>query len=123
MLEYERLPVESVSLIPELRVPFEAERRWWSGEPPPPHVFFGDVFSTFLVGELQRGNRPELLKRLFGFVEDMANHPDARVQELVQQSVLANLCNEHLASMGLKRFLGPRSDELMQEYCGVWHKH
>ena len=123
MLEYERLPIESVGVIPELRIPLESERRWWSGEPIPPHVFFGDVFSGFLVSELGRDSRPELLKRLFAFVEELANHPDIRVQELVQQSVLANLCDGNVSGKQLKNLLGRRSNELMREYCGAWHKH
>lgn len=77
MLEYYRLPGEAIGVIPELRVPLESERRWWAGEPIPPDVFFGDVFSAFVVSELERDSRPELLKRLFDFVEEMANDPSS----------------------------------------------
>ena len=121
MLVYEHLPAALVRAVPELRVPFEQEKRWWGKEPPPPHVVFGNLLSPFLAAELARGSRPEVLARLFAFVEELAQHPDVRIREVAQQSVLADICGERVGK--LEKLIGIRSRELMEEYCSAYHQH
>ena len=120
---YDQLTAELARALPELRVPVETEKRWWKGETPGQHVLFGDILSPFLTQELERGDRPEVLSRAFSFVEQLARDPDVLVREVVQQSVLADLCGEQPWSARLARVLGPESKRLMVEYCDAYHRH
>jgi hypothetical protein len=121
MVQYGQLTAELARAVPELRIPVESEKRWWKGETPPQHVVFGNLLSAFLVEELQRGGRPEVLARAFAFLEEMAGSPDVLVREVAQQSVLSELCGDQEWSDTLAKLLGSESKRLMLEYCDAYH--
>jgi hypothetical protein len=123
MVTYNRLTAELARVLPELRIPVETEKRWWKGEAPGQHVVFGNILLPFLVQELERGDRPEVLSRAFSFLENLARNPDVLVREVVQQSVLAGLCGEQPWSSQLAKVLGPESKRLMIDYCDAYDRH
>jgi hypothetical protein len=123
MIMYDQLTAELGRVLPELRIPVETEKRWWSGETPGQHVVFGNVLLPFLIEELERGDRPEVLSRAFSFLEDLARNPDVLVREVVQQSVLAGLCGEQPWSGRLGKVLGPESKRLLSSYCDAHDRH
>ena len=122
MVRYDQLTATLARAVPELRIPVETEKRWWKGETPGQHVVFGDILSPFLVAELERGDRPELLTRIFALLEEMARSEDVLVQEVAQQSVLSDLCGDQPWSKLLNRYLGSESKRLMISYCDGYHR-
>ncbi len=122
MLAYEDLAEALVQAVPELRIPYETEKKYWRGEKPPQHVVFGNIVPPFLASELQGGERKDVLHRAFSFFEAMADDPDQLVREVVQQEVLASLCGSSAWKARAKRFIGPRSTALMNEYCDSYHR-
>jgi hypothetical protein len=88
MVAYDELSEALILAVPELRVPYEIEKKTWRGEKPPQHVIFGNIVPPFLEAELQQGQRKDVLQRVFSYLEDMASHPYVLVQEVVQQEVL-----------------------------------
>ena len=81
MVTCDNLSEALIRAVPELRVPYEIEKKAWRDEKSPPHVMFGNIVPPFLEAELQRGQRKDVLQRAFTFLEDMASHPDVLVQE------------------------------------------
>lgn len=122
MVTYENLSEALIRAVPELRVPYEIERKAWRGEKPPQHVMFGNIVPPFLAEEFQRGRRKTVLRRAFAFFESMATHSDTSVQEVVQQEVFANLCGNAPWKSRVTPYLGPRSAVLLREYCDSYHR-
>jgi hypothetical protein len=121
-LTYRRLNEALIEAVPELRVPYEAERRLWRDAQPGPHVVYADILGRFLVAELESGARKKLLRRIFAFLEDLAMHPDVQVQEVVQQEVCADLCGYQPWGARRDKYIQPRTLTLMQEYCDHYHR-
>ena len=121
MLAYDDLSEALIRAVPELRMPYEIERKAWRGEKPGQHVMFGNIVPPFLASELQDLRRRDVLKRAFSFFEDMANDPDVLVQEVVQQEVLASLCGQAEWKARAKPYIGPGFAALMREYCDSYH--
>jgi hypothetical protein len=122
MVTYDDLSEALIRAVPELRVPYEIEKKTWRGEKSPQHVMFGNIVPQFLEAELQQGQRKDVLQRAFSFFEKMASHPDVLVQEVVQQEVLACLCGDAPWKARATPFIGSRSATLMREYCDSYHQ-
>ncbi|MFW6377260.1 MAG: DUF7674 family protein [bacterium] len=76
--------------IPEIKEMYEEELKLWD-EYPGNHNIFGDVVNPYLIDLLNENNDKKLLKRIFSFLEKMANSKDVKVQEVLTVTVLERL--------------------------------
>lgn len=88
---YENLAEKLVEVVPEIRPQYESERQWWGEDMPGAHIIYGDVLDPYLISLLESCDQEDTLKRIFAFLEELANHEDAHVQEVVAVTVCEDL--------------------------------
>ncbi len=89
-LKFENIGEKLVEVVPELRQSYELELELWGNEQPGPHIIFGDLLNPYLISLLESHNQP-ILKQIFTFLEQLANHEDIKVQEVVAVTVCERL--------------------------------
>lgn len=108
--------------IPALRDEVDRQLVVAGGEDPGPHVVFGDVFVPWLEELLSKPGTDAELALAFQLLEEMAQDPDRRVQEVVQMTV----CEDLLASPELlvraRALMRPATRELSRQIEGFWEK-
>jgi hypothetical protein len=98
--------------IPALRNEVEREFVRAGGEDPGPHVVFGNVLVPWLEGLLARPGTDAGLALAFQLLEDMAENPDLRVQEVVQMTVCEDLGASPELLMRARALMWPATREL-----------
>ena len=121
-IDYGSLSCELGRRIPALRDEVERQLVAAGGEDPGPHVVFGDVFVPWLEGLLSKLETDSELALAFQLLEEMAQDPDPRVQEVVQMTV----CEDLLASPELlvraRALMRPATRELSRQIEGFWER-
>ncbi|MBI4311286.1 MAG: hypothetical protein HY681_05825 [Chloroflexi bacterium] len=87
-MKYTDLNNSLLEHFPELEERAREEFRWWSPEPPPSHVFYGDVLTPFVKQQLSTMAEPKLLDRIFQFLEAMAMSGQDEVKAVLTDSIL-----------------------------------
>jgi len=114
-LSYGNLDKRLVEMIPELRVPYESERRWWKGEKPGQHIIVGDILTPFLRTLLDGGGKLETITRVFAYLEELASSQSKAIQEIVAFSVLEQLIDDQKIIDTARTYMGPRTLEILNE--------
>jgi hypothetical protein len=115
---YQNLGDKLVEAVPELRTRYEQELQWWGEEEPGAHNIYGDVLDPFLISLLKSESKSlaeeETLKRVFDFLEELANNDDSRVQDVAGATVLERL---HGAGelQRARSYMGPRTLQMSRE--------
>lgn len=119
---YDRLSNELIKVAPELRAQYEEELRWWGDETPGPHIIYGDVLNPYLISLLEADDESneEVLRRIYGFLEALANHDDERVQEVVAVTVCERLGASKELLERAHRYMGPKTRQLSDEIEAFW---
>lgn len=75
----------------------------WSGQ----HIAYEEVVSK-TIKELLRQEKPDerLLRKIFDFLEMLANHPEEHVQEVVHNSVCEPICSDELTLQRARKYMG-----------------
>lgn len=105
--------------LPEFRIDYERERRWWRGEDPGPHVWFGNVLVPALVRALESRNE-EFLRRAFAFLEALALEDSQATRDVVSQSVLEPLADDVDRITEARPYLGPGLLRLVNDIGDFW---
>ena len=124
-ITYDGVVTALLDTIPEVRNVYDSELRWWGKDPPPPdpYTVFGFALRPVLT-HLARTEADEgVLKRVFGFFEEMAGSEDLEVVNLLQVSELEFLVtNPDLLSRAWK-YMGERTKALTRETAKTWNSH
>ena len=81
-MEYNNLDKELINDVPEIKWLYDEELKLWD-EDPGQHIIFGDVFNPYLINLLKSNENNSLIRKLFVFLEKMANCNDILVQEVL----------------------------------------
>jgi hypothetical protein len=107
-----------VEAIPELKAGYEEELKWWGKEEAGAHNIYGDLLNPYLLSSLKSEPRSQtqedILKRVFAFLEELANHDDPHVQEVVAVTVLERLYGAGLLEKA-RRYMGPATLQMSKE--------
>lgn len=97
-MTYENLLSDALDALPELKKEYENNLKDdIIDEDSGMHVVFGFVFEPMLSNAI-KNNKP-LAKKMFDYLEKMADSDDVHVQEVCDQSVLEALYGEHPAGV------------------------
>lgn len=107
-----------VEAIPELRPAYEEELAWWHGEEAGAHNIYSEILNPFLISLLKSESKSqaqeETLRRVFAFLEELANHDDPNLQDVLGATVL-----ERLFGVGelqrARSYMGPRTLRMSRE--------
>lgn len=117
-MKYEIIFTEFKGLFPECKEKFDAleANTALDGEGDEmPHVAYGLVVMPFIY-ELLRNNDEARLVKSFGFFEDMAKASDDRIQDLLQFTILENLCTESKEIYeASKKYIGPETKAFVNQ--------
>lgn len=101
--------------IPELKAAYQAQIEWWGEEEPAAHPAYSRIV-TDTIKKMFRTDAAEdaaLLRKIFDFLELLANHPEEHVQEVVHNSVCEALCSDEAVLQKTQRYMGPT----VKEFC------
>lgn len=121
-LQYEQLDQELLKSIPELGPLYDKEMEWWKDEKPGAHIIFGDLLNPFLHWLLEEGVNQALIRRIFIFLEKMANSSDVRVQEVVAVTVLEALMDKKIILEKAKEYMGQSTMRVLTDLEKFWDK-
>ena len=116
-ISYSNLSDKLVEIVPELLPQYQKELEWWGGEEPGAHNVYGDVLNPYLITLLKsapKKDNEEVLRRIFGFLELLSNHPDVHVPEVVGVTVLEVLLGAGLLETS-RRYMGPATLQMSKE--------
>ncbi len=109
-----------VAAIPALRAAYDEERRQWGDEPPGPRVIFGDILNPYLLTLLHTGEQKATLRQIFAFLEELAQHEDLHIQELVAVTVCERLGDDAIALAAASRYMGAQTRQFSTEVEAFW---
>src|SRR5437867_337012 len=113
-MKYEEASRLLIEAIPELKSQYDAELEWWKDETPGPHIIFGDVLLPFVTKLIEVGESERLVRRIFAFIERMANSEDSRVRDLVGVSICEPLIDHRQILERARSFMGPKTRGIME---------
>ena len=119
-LSYDKLSTKLIDVVPELRGEYEKERKWWGEEIPGPHIIFGDILTPHLISLLESNREKGRLERIFDFLEELANHEDAHVREVVQVTVCERLGDKKEWLEKARQYMGKATLRLSHEIEKFW---
>jgi hypothetical protein len=90
---YDDLSAKLIDVLPELKERVDSLFREWGPDRPGQHVVYGDLLNPYVMALLDLGGPDETLQRIFAFLEELSNHPEERVQEVVGVTVCEALVN------------------------------
>lgn len=110
-----------VDVVPQLKSSYEREINSWAIEGEPgAHVILGSVLMPVLIPLLESEENEELLHRIFQFLEELANHKDVRVREVVAVTVCERLIDEARWIQRGRKYMGPTTLQVSQEIEAAW---
>ena len=118
-LKFENIGEKLVEVVPELRQSYELELEWWGNEQPGPHIIFGDLLNPHLISLLESHNQP-ILKKIFTFLEQLANHEDIKVQEVVAVTVCERLGDNPEWLSKARQYMGKTTLQFSEEIEAFW---
>jgi len=113
-IHYKNLVEALLEAIPELRSRYDSWRKEL-GEDLGPHVVFGDVLDPHLETLLESKGHDEQLRRIFAFLEQLANHEDVHVREVVQVTVCEELGDREGSLKKARQYMGQNTRRLFDE--------
>lgn len=119
-LAFDDLTSELLRRFPELVPAYEKERQWAGDTLEAAHVAYGDLLNPYLIVLLEAGDRPDLLRRIFNFLEELANHPATIVQEVVALTVVERLTDREDWLTAAWPFMGPKVRQFAKEVAEYW---
>ncbi len=119
-IEYDNLGDALVSRLPQLRRTYEKEMEWWGGDDPGPHNLFSAVLNPNLISMLSAGGPIDELERAFAFLEELAQHDDIRVREVVGTTVLERLAGDQDLLVSARQLMLPATRELSDTIEEAW---
>lgn len=111
-ITYKNMTAALIRELPELKPLYDRELARWEEEMGQ-HIMYRYIMYAAIEAEL-KGPQPneDLLRRIFGFLEQIANHSDIDVQAVAQQSVCEKICSDEVVLQKALRFMGKRTREL-----------
>lgn len=114
-ISYANMNRKLVEAVPELRAAYDLQvARGYDGDGP--HVLYGEFFRDVLSELFESETRNEaLLKKLFSFLEMLANHPDEAIQNVVYVSVCEGLCSREGVLQRAQKYMGKTTRQFCDE--------
>src|SRR5215813_10256224 len=119
-IHYDNVVGALLEAVPELRAGYEAECHQWGDEPLGPHVIFGDVLNPYLLDFLGAARPDAKLRRVFQFLERLANHEDIHISEMVAVTGCERLGDDPKILHRAHKYMGARTRQLSDEVEVFW---
>jgi len=120
-LNYNNVDEELLKILPELRPLYDRELESWKGQKPGQYIIFEDLLRSYILPLLDSRENDEVMRRIFGFFESMAESEDIQVVNLLQVGELEFLITRSpLLSMAW-RYMGEKTKALTRETAKIWH--
>ena len=111
-----------INTVPKLWQNCKSGIQWWGEEKPGVHIVFGELLNPYLVSLLESEEQEEILRRIFAFLEELANHRDTQIQEVVAVTVCERLGDSKELLLKARKHMGEKTLSFSQEIEAFWHK-
>jgi hypothetical protein len=121
-LTYDNMNDWLVPLVPERRETYERLVELYEGDPVGPHVAYEDVLNPYLIALLNEGGHEARLASIFAFIEELAQHGDERVTNVVEVSTVEGILCGGLTGDALERaiaLMGPTTRTIAREMASM----
>lgn len=120
-ITFDNLTEKLIEAVPELRPAYEAELGWWRDERPGQYIVYEDILNPYLASLLDlEGGEEEPLRRIFAFLEMLANHErDPEVPNLVQVAIIEPLLDTARLAKA-RRYMGGAMLRLTDDLEARW---
>ena len=115
-ITFENMVAVLIRTLPELKPVYDGELQL-RGEEIGQHIIYRYVMYAEIERQLKLAQTPDepLLRRLFSFLEILANHPEEAVQEVAHNSVCEKICSDEVVLQKAMKYAGKRT----KEFCGL----
>lgn len=121
-LSYDNLIETLLSIVPEIRAAYETEKEWMGSDyDSHPHLVFAFNLNPYIEALLMSDGDDATLRRIFQFLEAMANSGDDQVQNVLGVTVC-----EHLSGNGpelltkARVYMGDATRQMSHEIAVGW---
>lgn len=121
-ISYQNLSEKLTEAVPEILEKYKDELQWWGEESPGAHIVFGDVLVPFVISLLESSADEAILKRIFLFLEQLAENTDPLVQEVIAFTICERLGDNPGWLSKARQYMGERTKELCDETERYWHR-
>jgi hypothetical protein len=115
-ITFENIIDQFLEEFPEFRQKAEEERDQWYPDPdekPLQYAFFGIVLNPYLMEEgLVKMDNPQLLRKLFLFMEKMALSTDERINGLLGVEILEGIGDDKKLLQRARKLMGKKTLEI-----------
>jgi hypothetical protein len=120
-LTYDRLIQALMDAVPETQAAYEKEKQDWIGDEYWPHIVFSFVLNPYIASLLESGGEDLTLRRIFQFLDEMAQSDDEHVQEVLAQSVLEHFSGNVPELLSKARgYMGDATRRMSHEVAIGW---
>lgn len=121
-IAYENMNRKVLEALPELGEAYRSEAAK-GHDVDGPHVLFGMLFSKVLPALFASEDvNDALLKRIFSFLEVLANHPDVEIQNVIYLSVCEDLCCDEAVLQRAQKYMGKTTKRFCAEILAPFRK-
>lgn len=120
-ITFQNMNEKLIEVVPELKECYKKELKWWGNEKPPVHVLYANLLNMYLMKLLESGNKEEILKRIFGFLEILANNKEKHVQEVVTVTVCEKLLDDKGLLKKARKYMGQKTLYFSKEIEKFWY--
>ncbi len=109
-----------VEAVPELCADYEENKSFYSEEAFKDHLIYGMVLNPSLIEWLNKNDNPELLIRVFDFLEELASSSDWKIRNVVTITVCERIDSDERALRAAHRYMGLNTRKLADEIAEYW---
>ena len=109
-----------VEAVPELRAEYDENKSFYSEEAFKDHLVYGMALNPSLMEWLELEDNPELLTRVFSFIEELASSDDRKVRNVVTVTVCERIDSNEKALQVAHKYMGPNTRKLADEIAEYW---
>ncbi len=109
-----------VEAVPELRAEYDENKSFYSNEAFKDHLIYGTVLNPSLIVWLQNEDNPELLARIFSFLEKLASSDEKEIRNVVTVTVCERIDGDEKALKVAHKYMGPETRKLADEIANYW---
>ena len=116
-ITYANMTAALIRELPELKPIYDREMERWGGQEEGPHIVYNDVMYEAIKQQLKSESRADeaFLRKIFAFLEVIANHPDEEVNTVAHSAVCEPICCDEVVLQKAQLFMGKRT----REFCAM----
>lgn len=108
-INYDDIIPSALEAFPEIRDAYAREAAHWTDEKMGPYNLFDIILMPLVIEYLNGNGHDDELRRMFGYFEKLASHPNVEIRNVIGVGVCEELCCHEVALQKAVKFMGTRT--------------